>query len=419
MRPERMSVGLCLRGIVAWSLACVAFGGSPPAEGDSVSPRLVEAGPLRFSEQLILGDYGYAYGIAAADLDGDGDPDLTSSDTTKNNFYWFENDGAGGLTRRLIYDKDPGWFERHAVGDVDLDGDPDIVVVKNSAHDVLWFENSATPKKDRVWRRHVIARGNLPYAYDVTLGDLDGDGDLDVAGSTYQRGNLFAWMENPGYPVDRGVWRMHTIEAEIGGTRTIVSVDLNRDGRMDLLGSARVAGLTLWYENTGKDRGRWRRHVIDDTLLSPTHGHPVDLDKDGDLDVVMAFGHTEKSQERSHQVAWYENLGSPGRAGKWRRHFLTQLYFGFEAIGGDLDGDGDVDVVATAWGAESGRIVWIENSGDPRGEWKKHTLKAPWSKANQVILVDLDQDGRLDIAATAERGANEFRWWRNAGPVAP
>ena len=41
----------------------------------------IVSGPLRFEENLILGDYGYAFGIAAADLDGDGDLDLTSSDT--------------------------------------------------------------------------------------------------------------------------------------------------------------------------------------------------------------------------------------------------------------------------------------------------------------------------------------------------
>ena len=85
----------------------------------------------------------------------------------------------------------------------------------------------------------------------------------------------------------------------------------------------------------------------------------------------------------------------------------------------DLDGDGDMDVVSTAWGAESGRIVWFEQRVGTNGqpEWKLYDLKNPWPKANSVVLVDLDQDGRLDIAATAERGANEFRWWRNASGI--
>jgi FG-GAP-like repeat len=72
--------------------------------------------------------------------------------------------------------------------------------------------------------------------------------------------------------------------------------------------------------------------------------------------------------------------------------------------------------VATAW-TPQGRISWFENTGDPKVGWKEHTIKLNWSNAVTVILADLDKDGRLDIAACAERGANELRWWRNEGPA--
>jgi hypothetical protein len=85
---------------------------------------------------------------------------------------------------------------------------------------------------------------------------------------------------------------------------------------------------------------------------------------------------------------------------------------GFEAVTGDLDSDGDLDVVATGWSPQ-GRIAWFENTGDPTGEWKMHSIKERWSNAVTVVLADLDYDGRLDIVACAERGANEIRWWRN------
>ena len=44
-----------------------------------------------------------------------------------------------------------------------------------------------------------------------------------------------------------------------------------------------------------------------------------------------------------------------------------------------------------------------------------HVLKEKWSNANQVIAADFNSDGRIDLAATAERGANELRWWKNVG----
>jgi hypothetical protein len=69
-------------------------------------------------------------------------------------------------------------------------------------------------------------------------------------------------------------------------------------------------------------------------------------------------------------------------------------------------------VAATAWGP-NGQVVWFENTGDPRQKWTRHVLKEKWVQANSVLIVDLDNDGRLDIVAAAERGANEVRWWRN------
>jgi len=161
--------------------------------------------------------------------------------------------------------------------------------------------------------------------------------------------------------------------------------------------------------------------IIDGQTVAPTHGHPHDMDGDGDLDVLMAFGlvaPVAADSPDSHQVAWYENVGRPGLGVAWKKHLIAGGFpQGFEAVGGDLDGDGDQDVVATGW-TPAGQLVWFENSGDPTGVWKRHLIKPAWSNAVTVILADLDADGRLDIVACAERGANELRWWRNLG-VAP
>jgi len=378
---------------------------------------------IKFSEHLIAKDYAYAYGIAAADVDDDGDLDLTSADYTPHNMlYLFENDSHGRFERHIIQKEDPERLERHAVGDVDGDGDLDVVIVKNLRGHLLWFENSGTPIDGRLWQRHVIT-ADLPGAYDVALADFDRDGDLDVAASSWLLGNQFAWFENDGSPAGDD-WQKHMIEKDVAETRTMRAADFDGDGDQDLLGTGRRSHQVIWYENHHDGKSvTWKKHFVDDKSRCPAHGNPADMDGDGDMDIVMALGFYYRPgsglpdaslQRDENQVVWYENNGKPG-SGLWTKHIIGPRFDdAFEAVAADLDGDGDVDVVATSW-RNPGRVVWFENHGDPTGPWTRHMLKNNWRSANQVIIADLNGDGRPDIAACAEHGSYELRWWRNDG----
>ena len=398
--------------------------GEPSAEPEAATT--FQSGPLRLTEQRLLGNYTYSYACAAADLDGDGDLDLTSADAEPHsNLYLLRNDGHGRFQQSFIQrysmeNTEPVRLERHAIGDISGDGLPDVVIVDNLKWDVRWFENPGSGEVGWPWKLHrVCSPGELPGSYDVALADFDADGDLDIAASSWRFGNRFDWFENPGQPAGTTQWVRHEIEGMVGETRTITVADFNRDGKPDLLGTSRTGNQVMWYANSGQPASdRWVKTVIDDTTLAPAHGHPTDLDGDGDLDVVMAFGIAAgvgNESPESHQVAWYENVGRPGTAVEWRKHSIASSFpQGFEAVAGDLDGDGDQDVTATGWGPQ-GRMGWFENKCDSTRDWQYHAIKVNWPNAVTVILADLDHDGRLDIVACAERGANELRWWKNEG----
>ena len=146
----------------------------------------------------------------------------------------------------------------------------------------------------------------------------------------------------------------------------------------------------------------------------------LDVDGDGDTDVVTGldahgWGLSWFEQIRVHkQIDFLEHriMDSRPEDNLYGVHF-SQLHAMCLA---DIDGDGHLEIVATAWG-DHGRLALFKHRGDPRGPWDKQILKEEWPRANQVIVADLTGNGRLDIIAGAERGSNEVRWWLNEGPV--
>ena len=316
---------------------------------------------IRFTGFQLKGGFEYAYGVSAVDLTGNGLPDLVACDTDVG-LYWFENDGSETFTNHTIHERKEEWLERHTIADINSDGSPEIVSVDNINGSLLWFGFEGDPRDTASWHHEYIAKDTLPGAYDVAVADFNGDGRLDVAASSWRKGNQFAWFEqNPDG------WTQRAIEESMSETRTMRVADFNGNGLPDLLGTAFMGDQVVWYENTGAPASAgWSKHIID-TVPQPTHGNPVDMDGDGHLDVVMALGmrSVEDKPEVDHQIVWYENEGEPTRC-PWKKHTISPSCPGaFEAIAADLDNDGEQEVLATSYGKRGFGLALFKHEGDP------------------------------------------------------
>ncbi|UCC99140.1 MAG: VCBS repeat-containing protein [Phycisphaerales bacterium] len=231
----------------------------------------------------------------------------------------------------------------------------------------------------------------------TSLVDIDKDGDLDwVVG---ERARTW-WFEY----VSAEKWIRHDlgqgVRTDVGGT----AFDIDGDGWID-----QFCG-TGWYRNTGKPRTEPFERFDSGTIICHDNV-AADINGDGKLDVVAI------SDQKAHLVTvWYEIPANPRE--KWIEHKIGGgIHGGVGPHGiGDLDGDGDDDIVRGD--------VWFENLDGKGLQWSEHAvLTAPegnrpdrYGLAIKVWVCDLDADGDLDIVeAEADTVDGRVFWFENKG----
>lgn len=182
-------------------------------------------------------------------------------------------------------------------GDLDGDGDLDLAAASFEADTLLWLENLAGD--GRTWAEHVITFTHT-RAELYLLFDLDDDGDLDLVTGT---NHLVQWRENEDG--DATSWRPHTIDGSVDLPGSFKAADMDGDGDMDVLASSRNDDTITWYENTGLPApGKFRRHLVTDQESRIMGIHPADVDGDSDLDLLTASTDNGK-------VGWWLNQRAP------------------------------------------------------------------------------------------------------------
>ena len=356
----------------------------------------------QFSEHTIATGLKGGYQVVAADLNKDGRPDLIALASDMSELVWYEN---------------PGW-QRHIIAGnkskminlvvLESGGQPIIVLASgfsSEAKDSPGIVSVLEPAEDvrRPWKEREIDR--LATSHRLRLASIDGTENQVVvnapltaadAGGPDYRGRTPLVYYRPGE------WKRLLIGDENEGVvHGICVIDWDGDGRDEIL-TAGFPGIHLYKRRSD---GRWTRTEI-------AKGNPAPWPKCGTSDI--AVGHIGKRRFLCGIEPWHGNQVVVYREekGDWIRQVIDESFIDGHAIcPADINGDGRDEIIAGFRG--KGGSVYIYTAEDELGlRWTRHDLDKGGICAASCVIVDLNGDGKPDIACIGSATAN-LKWYES------
>lgn len=379
-----------------------------------------------------------ARGLALGDLDGDGDLDLIFANANNTGNEVWLNDGSGYFA---VFNYLGTSSSSVAIGDLDGDGDLDAVLAPLLGDGAeIWYN-------DGFGNFETVFYPNRAFSHEVDLADFDRDGDLDGVFANGLGGGNDIWLNDGAgtFTVSQSLGQDDSIGVKVA--------DLDGDGYLDLVFANRLGrGNTIWFNNGS---GQFTETLAFGKLLRDTDVRNLqvrDLDQDGDLDVTFGtvavsiwFNQASQGMPRSgiYQAAEgivddeaivgqqsqpavqnpEQILVLSSRGGDRKQHNdcstnaqplplqLTIQHLGVATTAdiqlGDLDQDGDLDIVFANYYGERSQ-VWLN---DGTGHFTLNQLLSG-GYSFTVVLGDLNGDGALDMVLP-KRGLNNEIWFND------
>ena len=354
-------------------------------------------------QRHIIGELQHAEaGGDTGDIDGDGRIDLlVGQERLHNGLYWFRapEDPRQRWTRFLITD-DYEKYHDQLIADIDRDGAPEVLSFSQNSGKLFYYDippNVSQLGTDQEWpasHRTVIDEDAAQDQEGLVIADVNSDGYVDVIGG-------YRWYK--AEPAPSLQWSRRTIAADYSTTRAAVG-DIDGDGRLDIVlseGDVAQDAKLAWFEQTGDaDEPDFVEHRLLSDLSDPHTLALEDLDRDGDLDILVAEMELRAWSEKRMIV--FENRGM----GTFDQRLIDSDHGTHNAVVGDIGNDGDLDIVGKPYGTDQRIDLW-ENVGTTRRLRFEFSIveldTARPYRGHFILPADIDGDGRVDVATG--------RWW--------
>ena len=404
------------------------------ADGDA-TPELLRARidpDAAWTRHTIRGGVGGADGVDLADIDGDGNPEVTSGWEQSGIVTLSFHPGSARLGEpwpTIALDSRLPRVEDAIFADVDGDGHLDVVAATEARQVAVLFApaDPALYRTAAAWTRVTIAAAaGLQRWIKVAYADIDGDGTGDIVAGGKVSPATVGWLRAPADPRSPDGW-VYTPLSAVGWTMSLEPRDLDADGDVDLVLSDRLKisapalDYTLrgsrWLENPGRGAA-WTNHPIGHPFGGTDFLDIVDFDGDGVDDIVdggpTATGDAITCRRNAGDwLSWTDTeVPSPLGVGRFQSIAAGDV---------DLDGEGDL-VVGYSHAEHASGVVWLGQVGSLGAE-RGEISGAPGAKFDNVVLVDLDGDGDLDVVTSEQVEQLGVIWYENpllsGDPVAP
>jgi hypothetical protein len=334
-----------------------------------------------------LRNYSRSFACWCDDFNGDGYPDLIVIDFPGKPCYWMENpkgkaDGPDGKplhwTRHTIWDSACNETPLYT----DLLGNGKRVLImgfqpkgKSTEGQMAYFAPGKDPTQ--LWEMHPLSEPSTPpemkdgkpvpntgkeipgtrnFSHGLGVGDVNGDGRLDVLTTGATTGGVGAWWEQPSNPDGKTPWKYHPLQVP-DACADLFAYDMDGDGKADVLGTSAHRFGIWWHKQrpAGKDgHPSFQKMEIFPKLVSESHAaHFKDIDGDGRPDLITgkrwwSHGMAEPGSDGPAIIYWLKNTkGADGIAQFTPMTIDDDSGIGTQFEVADINGDGLLDVISS------------------------------------------------------------------------